>query len=225
MLVLVIDAMSMPVFRELENDLVRHGWVELVADEMSQRPVVIAALPTVTEVSRTSLLCGEITSGNAPTEKNGFSRHAGLRSAGAPAAPPVLFHKGDLREAGAAGVAPGVAESVADPARRVVGVVINAVDDHLAKGDQYRASWTTHQIRPLEELLDACRSSGRVVVLVSDHGHVLERETELRDVEGGERWRPRPESPRTTKSCSRARASSPRAIACWPRGANASASG
>ncbi len=189
-LVLIIDAMSMPVFRELENDLVRHGWVELVADEMSQHPVVIAALPTVTEFSRTSLLCGEITSGNALTEKDGFSRHAGLRSACGPTAPPVLFHKGDLREAGAAGVAPGVAESVADPDHRVVGVVINAVDDHLAKGDQYRASWTTHQIRPVEELLEACRSSGRVVVLVSDHGHVLERETELRDVEGGERWRP-----------------------------------
>ena len=72
MLVLVIDAMSMPVFRELENDLVRHGWVELVAVDMSQRPVVIAALPTVTEFSRTSLLCGEITSGNALTERTDF---------------------------------------------------------------------------------------------------------------------------------------------------------
>ena len=88
-----------------------------------------------------------------------------------------------------------MAESVADPDHRVVGVVINAVDDHLAKGDQYRASWTTHQIRPVEELLEACRSSGRVVVLVSDHGHVLERETEFRDVEGGERWRPATEEP------------------------------
>ena len=187
-LVLVIDAMSMPVFRELERDLVWHGWVELVAEETPKRPVVIAALPTVTEVSRTSLLCGEITSGNSSTEKHGFSRHAGLRLACAPGPPPALFHKGDLREAGTAGVAPGVAESIADPNHRVVGVVINAVDDHLAKGDQVRVPWTARHIRPIEELLDVCRSSGRVVVLASDHGHVLERETELRDVEGGERW-------------------------------------
>ena len=189
-LVLVMDAMSMAVFRELERDLVWRGWVELVAEEKPERPVVIAALPTVTEVSRTSLLCGEIVSGNSSTEKDGFSAHAGLRSACAPADPPVLFHKGDLREAGAAGVPRAVAESIAKPDHRVVGVVINAVDDHLAKGDQVPVPWTARHIRPVEELLEACRFSGRVVVLVSDHGHVLERETELRDVDGAERWRP-----------------------------------
>ena len=64
-LVLVIDAMSMAVFRELERDLVWRGWVELVAEDGPERPVVVAALPTVTEVSRTSLLCGAIRSGNA----------------------------------------------------------------------------------------------------------------------------------------------------------------
>ena len=189
-LVLVIDAMSMAVFRELERDLVWRGWVELVAEDGPERPVVVAALPTVTEVSRTSLLCGAIRSGNAATEKDGFGGHAGLRSACAPAAPPVLFHKGDLREAGAAGVPRGVAESIADPGRRVVGVVINAVDDHLAKGDQVPVAWTARHIGPVEELLEACRAGGRVVVLASDHGHVLERGTELRDVDGAERWRP-----------------------------------
>ena len=189
-LLLVIDAMSMAVYRELERDLVWRGWIELVAEGTPERPVVIAALPTVTEVSRTSLLCGAITSGNSSTEKDGFCAHPGLRSACAPAAPPVLFHKGDLREIGVAGLAPGVAGSIADPDQRIVGVVINAVDDHLAKGDQVRVPWTARHIRPMEELLEACRAAGRVVVLASDHGHVLERETELRDVEGGERWRP-----------------------------------
>ena len=194
-LVLVVDAMSMAVFRELERDLVWRGWVELVAEDGPARPVVVAALPTVTEVSRTSLLCGELRSGNASTEKKGFAGHAGLRSACAPAAPPVLFHKGDLREAGAAGVPRGVAESIADPGCRVVGVVINAVDDHLAKGEQVPVAWTAPQIRPVEELLEACRSSGRVVVLASDHGHVVERETELRAVDGAERWRPEAGAP------------------------------
>ena len=190
-LVLVVDAMSMAVFRELEHDLVWRGWVELVAEDTRERPVVVAALPTVTEVSRTSLLCGAITSGIASKEKDGFSRHDGLRSACASGAPPVLFHKGDLRETGAAGVSPRVAAAIADPDHRVVGVVINAVDDHLAKGDQVRFPWTARHIRPLEELLEACRSCGRAVVLVSDHGHVLERGTTLRDVaEAAERWRP-----------------------------------
>ena len=92
-LVLVVDAMSMAVYRELEHDLVWRGWVELVAEDTQERPVVVAALPTVTEVSRTSLLCGAITSGNVSKEKDGFSRHDGLRSACAPGMPPVLFHK------------------------------------------------------------------------------------------------------------------------------------
>ena len=190
LLVLVIDAMSMPVFRELEQDLVGRGWVELAPGETPERAVVIAALPTVTEASRTSLLCGALRSGNAATEKEGFAGHAGLRAASAPAAPPVLFHKGDLREAGAAGIAPNVIEAISESDRRVVGVVINAVDDHLAKGEQVPVAWTVRHIRPLTELLEAARSSGRAVVLASDHGHVIERDTELRDSEGAERWRP-----------------------------------
>ena len=194
-LLLVIDAMSLAVFRELERDLIWHGWVELVRKDTPQRPVVIAALPTVTEVSRTSLLCGTITRGNSAKEKDGFSAHVGLRSATTTAAPPILFHKGDLREAGAAGVSPRVLETIAEPDHRIVGVVINAVDDHLAKGDQVRVPWTVRHIRPLDELLEACRSSGRAVVLASDHGHVLERETELRAGDGGERWRPATEAP------------------------------
>ena len=195
-LLLVVDAMSIAVFRELEHDLTWRGWIELVAEDARGRPVVVAALPTVTEVSRTSLLCGAVTSGNAAKEKDGFSRHDGLRSAGAAGAPAVLFDKGDRREAGAAGVSPRVAAAIADPEQRVVGVVINAVDDHLAKGDQARFPWTARHIRPLEELLEACRAGGRVVVLASDHGHVLERGTALRDVaDGAERWRPADAAP------------------------------
>ena len=188
-LLVVIDAMGMAVFRELEQDLLRGGWIELVPDDEVIRPPVIAVVPTVTEVSRTSLLCGKLLTGNSATEKEGFSQHRGLVAASEPVAPPVLFHKGNLRETGAAGVAPTVLEEVSDLHRRVVGVVINAVDDHLAKGDQVRVPWTVHHIRPLEELLEVAQAAGRIVVFVSDHGHVLERASESREGEGSERWR------------------------------------
>ena len=194
-LMLVLDAMSMPVYRELERSLADRGWVEIAADDSAARPAVIAALPTVTEVCRTSLLCGAVTSGNAATEKEGFAGHAGLRAAGSAALPPLLFHKGDLREAETAGAASRVTESIADPRRRVVGVVINAVDDHLAKGDQVPVAWTADHIRPLDELLEAARAGGRAVVFTSDHGHVIDRGTTLRDAGGPERWRAATEAP------------------------------
>ena len=188
-LLMVVDAMSVPVFCELERSLADRGWVEVVADDAADRPVAIAALPTVTEASRTSLLRGAIASGDAADEKEGFAAHPGLRAAGAAGRPPVLFHKGDLREAGTAGAAPRVAASIADPGQRVVGVVINAVDDHLARGDQVPVAWTADHVHPLDELLEAARSSGRAVVFASDHGHVIDRGTTRRDAGGAERWR------------------------------------
>ena len=58
------------------------------------------------------------------------------------------------------------------------------------KGDQVRVPWTAHTIRPLAELLDAARDARRVVVMTSDHGHVLERDLEHRPAgpEDRDRW-------------------------------------
>ncbi len=143
-LVLVVDAMSMAVFRELETPRRRRT---------ASRDTTACARPA------------------RPTHRRcSFTRETCAR----PARPAF----------------PRVVAAIADPDHRVVGVVINAVDDHLAKGDQVRVPWTARHIRPVEELLEACRSCGRAVVLVSDHGHVLERGTALRAVtEGAERWR------------------------------------
>jgi hypothetical protein len=42
----------------------------------------------------------------------------------------------------------------------------------------------------LPQLLDRAASSGRIVVLISDHGHILEHGSQLRtDTSGGARWR------------------------------------
>jgi hypothetical protein len=84
-----------------------------------------------------------------------------------------------------------VREEIARPARQVVGAVINAVDDHLARGDQLRLRWTADLIGPLGGLLDAARDAGRAVVLASDHGHVLDRDCAYRPQEtDSRRYRP-----------------------------------
>jgi hypothetical protein len=78
---------------------------------------------------------------------------------------------------------------LADKKQRVVGIVINAVDDHLDKGDQIDAVWTMQHIRVLEPILAEAGAAGRLVILLSDHGHILDRQTESRDATDGVRWR------------------------------------
>jgi hypothetical protein len=195
-LLVVIDGMGMAVFRELQTDLIGRGWVEIDSADDSQRLPVIAALPTVTEVSRTSLLCGALATGNFGDEKTGFSKHPSLVAAGSRSKPPILFHKADLAGDGTAGVASSVVGAITDDKQRVVGVVINAVDDHLAKGDQIRVDWTVHRIKPLDELLAAASDAGRAVVVVSDHGHIPEHKTTGRFDASAERWREAVGSPK-----------------------------
>jgi len=188
-LIAVIDGMGMAVFRELEQDLVGQGWIQLGPTGATAPPPVISAVPSVTEVSRTSLLSGKLTSGTQSSEAQAFPKHSGLFGAGSPSKPPLLFHKGGLTEPGSVGLSPKVAAALTDPKQRVVGVVINAVDDHLAKGEQVRVRWGVDAIRPLDAVLSAAVEAGRIVILVSDHGHIPERQTEK--IPGGEaeRWR------------------------------------
>ena len=68
---------------------------------------------------------------------------------------------------------------------------MNAIDDHLLKGDQVPHDWNIDGIRPLELLLDYASYAGRAVIATSDHGHILDRDTEARVIAGAkERWRP-----------------------------------
>jgi len=188
-LLLVLDGLSLAVFHELAFDLVARGWEEVSLG--GTRLHGIALLPTVTQVCRTSLLCGERCQGTASTEAQGFARHPGLREHGAAMRPPVLFHKGDLAAVGGAGLAETVRREVEGAERRVVAIVFNVVDDQLPKGRQLLPRWEISAVRYLDELLQAAAEAGRAVVLTADHGHVVERETELRRYEGGgARFRP-----------------------------------
>jgi hypothetical protein len=187
-LLLVMDGLSTSIFRELFARAGAHGWSELVQTSVGKPLVGVAAIPTVTEVSRASLLCGRLLVGTQSEEKPGFATHPILLSHSRPELPPKLFHKGDLADTG--NLAAEVRASISNPHQRVVGVVYNAVDDHLSGPDQLNQRWALENLRLLLPLLHEAREARRVVLLTADHGHLLEDGTAL--VRGGEsdRWRP-----------------------------------
>lgn len=187
-LLLVMDGLSISIFRELFARSASHGWAEMVPSDIGKPLVGIAALPTVTEVSRASLLCGRLTLGAATQEKAGFASHAALLAHSRAGAQPRLFHKGELADA--TNLAAEVRAAIADSHQRVIGVVYNAVDDHLSGPDQLHQRWTLEDLRLLLPLLREARAARRVVVITADHGHLLEDGT-TRVVGGGEsdRWR------------------------------------
>jgi hypothetical protein len=102
---------------------------------------------------------------------------------------PVLFHKGDLTEASATDLSPAVREAIRHAQQRVVAVVLNAVDDHLAKSDQLRLSWTLAQFQHLDALLYEAQLAHRIVVITSDHGQVLDEGMSRAMAGETERWR------------------------------------
>ena len=185
-LLLVVDGLSLPVLEELESDVLRLGWSRLRPAVGSWMGVAVAALPTVTEVSRASLLAGRLCTGTQAKERATFAAHEGLafrtRSSS-----PSLFHKGELSDGLA--LAPTVRAAVGDPTQRVVGVVYNAIDDQLDGADQVHVRWTLEDLRLLPALLHEARGAGRVIVLTADHGHVLEWGTTQRAGSGSDRWR------------------------------------
>ncbi|GAA1228636.1 BREX-2 system phosphatase PglZ [Prauserella halophila] len=180
-LLLVIDGLSMAIASKLVDDAGRIGWVEHALPGNSERGAALAVLPTLTEFSRTSLLCGELRHGNDDAESQGFAeqlKRAGLPEAsagGAKRAP--LYHKKDL-DTSAAGhaLSSDIQNAVADTARHpLVGAVLNTVDDALHHTDPAGIDWNLGAVKHLKPLLEAARRAGRSVVITSDHGHVIER--------------------------------------------------
>ncbi len=186
-LVLVLDGMSFAVFRRLAEDLATDGWNELAIDGAALH-AAISTVPTVTEVARASLLCGRLCQGAANAEKAGFSSHPGLVRASRGGPPPILFHKGELSDGGA--LAAPVREALGDTRHRVVGIVYNAVDDHLSGADQASPRWSLDELQFLRPILHEARNGGRLVIVTADHGHVLEDGSRQVAKGGGDRWRP-----------------------------------
>ena len=192
-LLLVLDGLSFAVYREVAETLARQGWVTLARRDEPLPKAAAAVLPTVTEVSRASLLSGRLVRGDQAAERLGFARHSALFAASRAGKPPRLFHKADL------GAGPElsmeVGDAVADPSQRVVAVVHNAVDAQLAGSDQLDLAWSSESLRQVAALLRIARDAGRAVVVTGDHGHVLDAGTVQRPGAPGDRWRTAGEAP------------------------------
>ncbi len=187
-LLIVVDGMSLSVFLELAESMYGAGWLSCSLEGESW-PVLLAMLPSTTEASRTSLLSGTPVRGDAATERAAFSAYPALLAHSASGKPPRLFHKSDLFDHSGISLADPLLKALRDSRQRVVGVVLNAVDDHLAKSEQLRLRWTIEQFRGLDALLAEARSSDRTVILTSDHGHILDQDTELCGNSPNTRWR------------------------------------
>ena len=173
LLAIVLDGMSVAVFRELMADIVGRDWILLAENGVGLRPG-LATIPSVTEASRTSLLCGRCVRGDQSTERSGFANHPGLLTHCRSGFPPVLFHKALLQGPDDVSLHVEVRKEIASAHRKVVGVVVNAIDDQLDKGQQINVRWTRDDIAVLSPLLHEARLARRTVVLLSDHGHVLD---------------------------------------------------
>lgn len=183
-LVVVLDGMSAAIANQVVADTAQFGLMEWVPTATKQRLAVAAALPSLTEVSRTSLWGGQIMLGDSRTE----ARRLSVAFPGA-----TMFHKNDLRApAGAALPQPVLDALQAEPRKvPVVGVVINAIDDATHRTDMSAQKWGIDSLAPLPALLRAAVAAGRTIVLTSDHGHVVERETQQLSSSGSDsRWRP-----------------------------------
>lgn len=179
-LLIVLDGMSIPTALELVDELAILGWGELLKQGRRHRAIALAALPTVTEFSRTSLLAGELLAGDQYVEKMRFKT----------AVSGVVYHKDDLRSEAGYALPAAVTKSIADPSQKIVAAVLNTIDDALASADVDALRWTSRSIAKLEALLAATQDAGRIVIVTSDHGHIVERGSELRALgDSSARWR------------------------------------
>ncbi|WP_420733852.1 BREX-2 system phosphatase PglZ [Brevibacterium luteolum] len=173
-LLLVLDGMSTGVATEIVDDVLARGegWQEALLPEAHVRATGLAVLPSLTEVSRASLLCGELTIGGQDREQSGYAALVsalGLRS-------PKIFHKKplDSSQPGFA-VADDVALAISDGDQDLVTCVLNTIDDALDRSDPAGTVWTADAVKHLRPLLERALAAGRTVVLTADHGHVVER--------------------------------------------------
>lgn len=189
-LLIVLDGCGLPHFLEFADQFRRFGLDEI--GRRGERTVGLAALPTVTQVSRTSLLTGQLRTGAAADEQRHFATNPSVaKLTGAPA---VLFHQHqDMTSGVGRGLPQPVLEALSSSGPLLVGAVVNTIDDELSRGT-FTPEYRIEQLGPLAALLRAAVDAGRAVVVTADHGHVLGvgfdgKGEVLKSGEGGDRWR------------------------------------
>lgn len=182
-LLLVLDGMTARVAAEVLEDLTSTRWVEGLWPDNEARAAAVALLPTLTEHSRTSLLCGTVTTGDQHRERVDHPKLMTSLGAG----PARIFHKADLDavEDGHRLAGP-VRDAITNVGEvRLVTCVLNTIDDALDRSDPEGTDWGLASIKHLEALLEIAAAVGRPVVITSDHGHVLERRKGRKDLPAG----------------------------------------
>lgn len=168
LLILCMDGMSGANLSELWGSVARSSFVPV---SRGPRLPVLAQVPTVTKLSRSALFAGRAVapgeSLDTARDEERLTQHPGVRALGE--APAVLLKGAVLGPGG--GLSDDAARMVRGE-RRVVAVVVNAIDDQLKGSAQLRVTLSTEHIRPLRALLAAAESTGRLVLLVSDHGNI-----------------------------------------------------
>lgn len=158
-------------------------------------PPVLAAAPTLTEISRGAFFAGKADArlGDEGTDKDParWASHRALAEVVGEGAPP-LFVRRDILSGH--DLASDVREAIKGECRAVA-VVVNAVDEDLKGSVQVAKDYSLAPILPLDALLSAAEEGERAVLLVADHGHVLGDGAHTlegrmgRGRPGGARWR------------------------------------
>ena len=190
LLILCMDGMSVANLAELWPSIAR---TSLVAVSRGRRSPVLAHIPTITKLSRSALFAGHplAPEESLDTSRDGdrLTQHPAVKRMGE--TPRVLL-KRELM--GPGGVLSDDAEQAVKGADRIVAVVVNAIDDQLKGSAQLRVTLSTTRIPALDALLKVAESTGRLVLLVSDHGNITSQRfigaavrTAGRETEGAER--------------------------------------
>lgn len=198
LLVLLLDGMSWANAVEIAEALIQRPGPHFAPlrwhpERMERVPAILAALPTITEVSRSALFAGKLPPPGSVTstakDPERFAQHAGLQKV-CPRAPTLLL-RSELQTR--TGDASSRALDLVRSDERVVGAVVNAIDEQLHGSSQLHVSHDHESIKPLEPLLLAAAEAGRAILLLADHGHITGSRlshTSGGAGGGGARWRP-----------------------------------